>query len=584
MESPPPETYNDDSQYASTEAFTPKTVAALDEKYGREPGNEDILRIVPSDHRAQVAFHELALKNNEGILHEHHAQFIVIRERKLASSSHGYDPEPSDSANASSSSEAEEPIFEGYFHVNFDCRPLTKGVKYVIGKGSSKSGLTRNVDIMLAAPDSKYRRPLAAAHIFLGLHRESGAWTISAGGSCHDERSDLSTSNGSKDCSHSPIIYNGNPLRHGAIRCLQQPRSSLVVGGMHFDLQFQIDTTTKERHYLEDRNIWLTARDVDIPATSISGIPFESDIKNTWAVFRKGLAFGTSGVVFEGIEPQTGDLRAIKTLQIRTDSQRNEVEQELTVTEALSEEPGIVKSYGWCDLNGEGNFGFGLPSQIFLVQEKGVPLHSVPWTEALYKNWTIRRVICKYLLTGLSAIHRRGWMHRDITPNNVLVFTKPVRAVLCDFGRLCKRKTSTNTAIAAWDWLPPEIQKSKNYVYNQSVDIWELGLTLLRTWFPWVRSLDLRKSEDHVEVLSFLNKAASRDRKALRMNYGQRGIDEMLADPGACAMSTLISSMISEKPENRPSVTEALNNMCLTDLDLSNAPEIDHLCNWKQPR
>ena len=259
-------------------------------------------------------------------------------------------------------------------------------------------------------------------------------------------------------------------------------------------------------------------------------------------------------------------------LQVRTVSERSEVEQELAVSEALSDETGIVRSYGWCGLSGEGTLGFSLPCQVFLIQERGIPLQWVPWTEDLYKDWTTRRVICKYLLTGLSAIHRRGWMHRDITPNNVLVFAEPVRAVLCDFGKLCKQKTSIDTNLAAWRWLPPEIQQGKDYVYDQNVDIWELGLTLLRTWFPWVRDQDLRKRNEHIEVLSFLEKAGNRDRTAMLMTYGRQDIDEFLADTSTRAMCALVSSMLSEKPEDRPSVTEAF--LCLKDLDFSCAPQI----------
>ena len=112
-------------------------------------------------------------------------------------------------------------------------------------------------------------------------------------------------------------------------------------------------------------------------------------------------------------------------------------------------------------------------------------------------GWNVGIDLCRHLLKGVREIHNRGWMHRDITPGNLLFFQQPLRATLCDFGKLCRKATSEETALAAWIYLPPEIQPNKTNTYNQTIDFWLLAVALFRVWFPadwmgkelWARGL-----------------------------------------------------------------------------------------------
>lgn len=68
-----------------------------------------------------------------------------------------------------------------------------------------------------------------------------------------------------------------------------------------------------EESYIETRDKAMRENNLEPPTTRISGIPFKSDKKFfDSAIWRHGLGSGTFGSVFEGIEPETGDLRAIK--------------------------------------------------------------------------------------------------------------------------------------------------------------------------------------------------------------------------------------------------------------------------------
>lgn len=76
------------------------------------------------------------------------------------------------------------------------------------------------------------------------------------------------------------------------------------------------------------------------------------------------------------------------------------------------------------------------------------------------------------------------WMHRDITPQNILLFearpeqSQPIRAGLCDFGKLSNNSTGTDTVLATWNLLPPEITQGQSNKYSQSINLWMLALAL----------------------------------------------------------------------------------------------------------
>ena len=99
----------------------------------------DVVRIIPTNIKAQLAFHGLVLKAQSNDLNGHHICFLVEEGKKLASASEGYDLRTSEgettAAEASEDSTPEEPIYHGYFRVNLDHRPTFFGSKWIIGIG-----------------------------------------------------------------------------------------------------------------------------------------------------------------------------------------------------------------------------------------------------------------------------------------------------------------------------------------------------------------------------------------------------------------------------------------------------------------
>ncbi|XP_039258605.2 tyrosine-protein kinase JAK2-like [Styela clava] len=115
---------------------------------------------------------------------------------------------------------------------------------------------------------------------------------------------------------------------------------------------------------------------------------------------------------------------------------------------------------------------------------------------------------CMDIAEGLRALHRKGVLHRDLAPRNVLVGTREDEsyiAKISDFG-LSGHFMETN--IDYWShydqsyfdvfpikWYAPEcldpkkprIPKLENYTYN--ADIWSYGLTIWRLWCPKARMI-----------------------------------------------------------------------------------------------
>jgi serine/threonine protein kinase len=131
---------------------------------------------------------------------------------------------------------------------------------------------------------------------------------------------------------------------------------------------------------------------------------------------------------------------------------------------------------------------------------------------------------------GLEFIHRKGYIHRDICPRNVMV-TRDNEVKLIDFGltiparpEFCKPGNRTGTA----DYLAPEI--IKRVTTDHRVDLFALGVTAYEFFtdnLPWEKAESYQVLLNHMnvpgrdprdcrpdidpKVAAFLTKAIARD-------------------------------------------------------------------------
>lgn len=170
-----------------------------------------------------------------------------------------------------------------------------------------------------------------------------------------------------------------------------------------------------------------------------------------------------------------GKIFALKTINtLNTDPEyQKQIFRELQFNKSF-ESDYIVKYYGM--------FADQQNSTIYIAMEYmgGKSL------DAVYKN-LIRRggrisekvlgKIAEAVLRGLSYLHERKIIHRDIKPQNILLNLQG-QVKLCDFGVSGEAVNSLATTFTGTSfYMAPE--RIKGQPYSVTCDVWSLGLTLL---------------------------------------------------------------------------------------------------------
>lgn len=530
----------------------------------------DFLRIIPHNTKARLAFSELIDKNNARQIDQHHAQYLVDRGRGPLETKHALKYKLGDETEDEHWSEASEnkEVNHGYFRVNFDCPSLTDPLRWAVGKGSGqKAGVgNRNVDILLAVPRSRHAQGILAAHVFLKMHPESGVWMIFAAIGSSEE--DVSTSS-----QIVTVSIDDEKVLEKEFRCLTKLQTLLKVQNMEFTVQFALKTFIDTQNYRELREKTLQRQNVSLPRSTISGIPLESDIRvGELAIISIGLGYGTFGSVYEGFDPISGDLRAIKVIEIKRKEAGECLEPELTISQTFGNTTGLVRQYGWHNSNGGTTLQVvSYPVKIYIVMDLGIAFHQHDWTSYGSRKPSLELRLCQELLTGLATMHSEGYMHRDITRQNILFFearpqrSQLERAALCDFGKVHFGKSDTNTRLAAWDFLPPEIVEGKSRPYDHSIDVWMLALALVLCWYP--------QAENGIP----------RHRNRQITGEGIETMRTRLWQEPKSNLPLLLGRMLSEEPRARPTASQALAHLCFRDVPAERA-EADEISDVKRTK
>lgn len=191
---------------------------------------------------------------------------------------------------------------------------------------------------------------------------------------------------------------------------------------------------------------------------------------------------GTYGQVHKGRHVKTGQLAAIKIMEV-TEDEEEEIRLEVDVLRKFSYHQNIATYYGAFVRKGEP----GHEDQLWLVMEycgAGSVTDLVKSTKirSLKEEWIA--YVCREVLRGLSHLHKNKVIHRDIKGQNVLL-TDNADIKLVDFGvsaQLDRTIGKRNTFIGTPYWMAPEViacDQDPTATYDYRSDQWSLGITAI---------------------------------------------------------------------------------------------------------
>ncbi|KAM9708343.1 TRAF2 and NCK interacting kinase a isoform 13-T13 [Menidia menidia] len=191
---------------------------------------------------------------------------------------------------------------------------------------------------------------------------------------------------------------------------------------------------------------------------------------------------GTYGQVYKGRHVRTGQLAAIKVMDV-TGDEEEEIKAEINMLKKYSHHRNIATYYGaFIKRNPP-----GIDDQLWLVMEfcgAGSVTDLIKNTKgnSLKEEWTA--YICREILGGLTHLHQHKVIHRDIKGQNVLL-TENAEVKLVDFGvsaQLDRTVGRRNTFIGTPYWMAPEViacDENPEATYDFKSDLWSLGITAI---------------------------------------------------------------------------------------------------------
>lgn len=213
---------------------------------------------------------------------------------------------------------------------------------------------------------------------------------------------------------------------------------------------------------------------------------------------------GGMGVVFKALDPETGNMVAIKRLRRDRINSRSAISQ-------FSEEA-------------ERMFQFDHPNILSVIEEgedRGLPFYVMRYVDGASLDTYVREVqggvewilgVVYKVALALEHVHDRGWIHRDVKPSNILIDADG-EPYLTDFGisrpimhELNKEEEDETAGTPLY--MAPEQLLAPNTV-DQRSDIYALGIVMYEL-LTGVRPFRGQGTEDVLSRILFWEPIAPR--------------------------------------------------------------------------
>ena len=233
-----------------------------------------------------------------------------------------------------------------------------------------------------------------------------------------------------------------------------------------------------------------------------SGIYYEYDVDAI------PLGEGGMGRVFKGfrVSRKTGERTPIAIKVIYDNIPERIVERARREANIQMDNENLARMYGFIEMINYYEGGTKCKVHYYIIMELlvGVTLenfmqgitcdqfgNAIPFAAELYSQYLQNRDmavvrIMKPILSGLMALHDKGYIHRDIDPSNVMV-TKDGKIKLIDFG-ICKRVdslegldislTDPGVFMGKVNYAAPELVLGDVKSQSYTTDIYALGVLL----------------------------------------------------------------------------------------------------------
>ena len=199
----------------------------------------------------------------------------------------------------------------------------------------------------------------------------------------------------------------------------------------------------------------------------------------------KILGKGDFGTVYEAIYCNDNQNYALKEIDIslNDNEQFNLISREIEIMKKISH-PNIMKFYN--------SFKDKKTKKFYLVLEyiRGQNLRQFLEKEKKKRQFIDQKsilLILKGIVEGLCYLHQNNIIHRDITPENIMIYND-YDIKITDFGiskiyQIYDDKFNPQTIIGKLDYISPEIYKAylnkeKKANYDFKTDIYSLGVTM----------------------------------------------------------------------------------------------------------
>ncbi|KAF2685847.1 MAP kinase [Lentithecium fluviatile CBS 122367] len=201
---------------------------------------------------------------------------------------------------------------------------------------------------------------------------------------------------------------------------------------------------------------------------------------------------GTFGRVYLGMNITTGELIAVKQVEVNPKAAGSDKDKIKELVKSLDQEidtmqhldhPNIVQYLG-CERK-------EYSISIFLEYISGGSVGSCIRKHGKFEECVVSS-LTRQTLCGLSYLHREGILHRDLKADNILLDLDGT-CKISDFG-ISKKSDNiygndiTNSMQGSVFWMAPEVIRSQGQGYSAKVDIWSLGCVVLEMFAgkrPW---------------------------------------------------------------------------------------------------